>query len=183
MLMDRVTAIRQDLARFKQDGVLYWADLVWRRGEHLLVFRCWDSTTPLAVCHVPLAAFPRVYRGEEDERVMSFLQRQAAGDQAKRVQMSAAGREWAAKHPAVTEYLTATTYPDGGQRQTATAMVFVDQGEWKVCLRDRDTHRTLWVTAGSLAELFTTLEMTLQGGSAEWRQEKAWEKPRGKKGG
>lgn len=144
--------------------------------------RAWDAVAPIAELVVPTRWMLWIYRGLGDDRVMAYLQRVAKQDGERRVELSTLGREWAKRHPALQEYLTETKYPDGGERKTSTLMLFVDAGEWKGCLRDRDTSRTLWVTAGSLPELLTTLEATLASGGGDWRQEKAWEPRRGKKG-
>lgn len=103
---------------------------------------------------------------------MSFLKRISEADGAKRAVASKAAAEWAKRYPALNEYLTLTSYPDGGQRQTATVLLFCEDGVWKGCLRDRDTSRSLWVTSGSPSEVLDDLEATLKTDTAEWRKDK-----------
>lgn len=78
--------------------------------------------------------------------------------------------EWAEAHPALTEYLTATRYADGTQREPASCIVFVEGGRWKACLNDKDTQQTGWCSAGAFEELWDTLECALAAGTLDWRR-------------
>jgi hypothetical protein len=78
--------------------------------------------------------------------------------------------------PALVEYLLSDKWDDGKVRVTSTLLLFVDQGEWKACLNDRDGGRVAFVTAGTVAGLLGALEEQLQAGSAEWRASKPWRK-------
>lgn len=114
---------------------------------------------------------------------MAWLKRAAEQDARKQAARSGDDTKWATAHPALHEYLTADKYPDGGLRQTATLLVFCEASEWKACLRDRDTSRTLWISSQSLPELLEALDEVLQGEDAQWRRDKPHNQGGGKKRG
>lgn len=72
--------------------------------------------------------------------------------------------------PALMEYLTLTAWDDAKPRKTATLLLFVEEGQWKGCLNDRDAGRSLWVTGGSVEGVVATLEARLASGGGEWRR-------------
>lgn len=76
--------------------------------------------------------------------------------------------------PAVHEFLTLTTLPDGSSRQVATLIVFADAGAIKVCLSDRQTGRSLWATADTLDDALGALDEAIQAGTADWRVSGGW---------
>lgn len=101
---------------------------------------------------------------------MSFLKRKAEIQGAEKRTASADHVRWTQKHAALAEYLTAEEYPDGGKRQTSTVLIFMEGGEVKACLRDRDTDMSLWVTSGSVPDVLLALESALQSDDAQWRK-------------
>lgn len=72
--------------------------------------------------------------------------------------------------PAVMEYLTAASYPDGSPRERSTISVFVEDGVVKACLSDRDQARTLWRSGPSVEDALMALETAIADGSADWRR-------------
>jgi len=145
------------------------------------VFRRWDRVQPLKVVPGHRDWWWSRYNDEVRERAMSFLKRAAAGEGQKDAKRTTDDLKWAAAHPALSEYLTLDKYPDGGQRQTSTLLVFYEAPEWKGCLRDRDTARTLWCSSGSLPELFEAIDEMLQSDDAPWRKDRPQQHQGGKK--
>lgn len=77
--------------------------------------------------------------------------------------------------PVLCEFLTSTAY-DGdaaGTRQTATLLIFAQDGAWKACLRDRQEARALWVAAALFTDLISVLEDALANGTGIWRDDRA----------
>lgn len=72
--------------------------------------------------------------------------------------------------PAVTEYLSASTYPDGQARERAVLSCFIEDGRVKVCLNDRDTGRTLWRSGDGVEDCLILLETAIVDGTADWRR-------------
>lgn len=72
--------------------------------------------------------------------------------------------------PAVTEYLSASSYPDGTQRERAVLSCFIEDGRVKVCLNDRDTGRTLWRSGDGIEDCLILLETAIVDGTADWRR-------------
>lgn len=171
---------RVDVAVLWVDGVRYYANLWWTMDEAGLVARAWDREAPVRMAPVPRWWVTQFLWGNEGGVAMAFLKRAVAGEGEKRVSASKEATTWATKHPALYEYMTSVTYPDGGQRKTSTLLLFWEDGIWKGCLKDRDAGRSLWVTAGSPQEVLSDLEATLQSDVAEWRKDKDWTPP-GKK--
>jgi len=79
-------------------------------------------------------------------------------------------------YPAVHEFLTDTTGPDGKGRQTSTLMLFVEPPLWKLCLNERDAGLSLWASGESLDQALVNLEERLTAPVVEWRRKPA-EKP------
>lgn len=97
--------------------------------------------------------------------LMSFLKKTAAVSSAPR----GAAKEFETEYPALAEYLTCTTYPDGSAREVASLAVTVDDGCVKACLHDRDTRRSLFVAGVSVLDAICSLEIALEGDDADWR--------------
>lgn len=72
--------------------------------------------------------------------------------------------------PAVTEYLTASVYPDGGPRERSVISVFIEDARVKLCLNDRDAGRTLWRSADGIEDCLILVETAIVDGTADWRR-------------
>jgi hypothetical protein len=163
------------------DSVHWWVD-VFHQGDRLqFVVRRWDRESPVRIGIGHVSWFPLLSHPDVKEKAMAWLKRVVASEASKQEELQGPALAWATTHPALHEYLTMEKYPDGGQRQTATLLLFVEGVEWKGCLRDRDTSRTLWVTAGSLLDVIETLEVMLQSDDAQWRKDKPQQQWQGKK--
>ncbi len=88
---------------------------------------------------------------------------------------------WAGTYPAICEYMTQGTWPDGTPRETSTLSMFVDAGMWKACFKDRDQGQVLFVSAKTPEQLLQTIETQLATGGAEWRPDHGYGKKNGKK--
>jgi len=118
----------------------------------------------------------------QDER-----EREAVSYIRKRDEMLAQGVEGAIplddafqqKHPAAFEYLTSLIGPDGRSRRTSTFTLSAEDGQWKGCLNDRETGFQLFVTAGSVTDLFERLEAVLTSPEPHWRRNPWVDKQRG----
>lgn len=112
---------------------------------------------------------------------MSFLERAArVKEQAQAVMMDADDKV-AKACPALWEYLTATAWPEGGERETATVLIFVEDGTFKGCLNDRANSRSGWASADSFTGLLDALEGKLQTSEMDWRKNRTQHQSQGKK--
>lgn len=75
----------------------------------------------------------------------------------------------AADNPLLLEYLTATSFEDGSERETATLLIFAASGVWKGCLNDRAESRALWVSGVDVAGVLEALERALDTTTPDWR--------------
>jgi hypothetical protein len=85
---------------------------------------------------------------------------------------SLVGGDAAALFPTLWEWLSSEQYDDASARQTATMLVFVEDGSVKLCLNDRDSHRKAWVTGKTPEAAFASLEQALASDTADWRADK-----------
>jgi len=83
--------------------------------------------------------------------------------------MPAADPVLARKYPRLVEHLTSLTYDDGEARQTATMLLFTQDGEWRLCLHDRDAEAHLWASGPSLEKTLANLEERLCEDDPGWR--------------
>jgi hypothetical protein len=93
---------------------------------------------------------------------------QAAGQR----QASGPGFTDGGDFPVLLEYLTATQYPTGEKRETATLIVVADPGGWRGCLSDKDNARSLWKASDSVLGLLMALEQAAaEDDPTQWRQQ------------
>ncbi len=74
--------------------------------------------------------------------------------------------------PTLYQFLTDDKWDDGSQREPGTLLLFADAGRFKACLNDRDSGRSVFVSAVSLEGILEALEEGLAGDSLEWREKK-----------
>jgi hypothetical protein len=86
--------------------------------------------------------------------------------------LEAQDTELQATRPALHEFLTRQLDDDGNPRETATLLIFCQEGMFKGCLNDRATAGHLWAAGTLLSELLDVLEERLRDPKAEWRQSK-----------
>lgn len=85
--------------------------------------------------------------------------------------------------PALWEYMSSGSYPDGSPRQTSSLTVFIEDGLIKLCLSDRDNSQTAWGASDEFEDALLGLEKALAGGVVQWRRKPAAANPpRPKKG-
>lgn len=79
--------------------------------------------------------------------------------------------DWLRPHAALVELLTARVYPgkDKRPRQVATLLIFCEDGQWKTCLGERDTKRSLWGSGNTVEQALECLETLLQREVTPWR--------------
>lgn len=80
--------------------------------------------------------------------------------------------EFETRWPNLYAYMTQETWPEGGARATSTLLFFVERGELKACISDRDAQRSAFFTGSSFSSLFDTVESALEGGDVDWRQKR-----------
>lgn len=82
--------------------------------------------------------------------------------------------EMAQQFPALLEYMTSLTLPDGSPRRTSTLLVFCEDGCWKACLTDRgltdrDPSASLWRASDTFMGVLSQLDDALRVGVQDWR--------------
>lgn len=164
------------------EGLLY--DLLrvvrWDEAE-LVVVREADGQV-VARMPSPRVLSDRSSVYQDWEAGMSFLRKSSEADARRVFSATEEGIVFAEGLPALMEYLTAASYPDGAPRETSTVMLFCDGGVFKACLNDREAQRSLWASGPSFLDALEALEAMLSTGTGEWRQNAQWKgKGKGKK--
>jgi hypothetical protein len=77
---------------------------------------------------------------------------------------------FAEAHPTLFAFLAFSHDDEGKPRTTSTLMIFIEGGVAKACLKERDHDRTLWASAPSLLEVFSSLEKRLNDSPVDWRE-------------
>ena len=80
---------------------------------------------------------------------------------------------FASQYPLLWSYVTQNKWEDGTPRQTASFLVFSDDGVLKMMLRDREAGLCLWVAGATVMGLFDAVEGALGDPKADWRQDRA----------
>lgn len=159
----------QSIVREVDGERVFWVDLVHWMGGAQLVARVDNKPYPIRTVAYPLPPVWLLHFERIKEDAMSFLKKVKVEEQAVAAARSKEWSRWKQDHPALAEYMETEVWEDGAPRLTSTLLLFLDQGAVKACLNDRETERTLWVTAGSIEEAIDVLEASLAGGTAEWR--------------
>lgn len=77
--------------------------------------------------------------------------------------------EFSRRRPALHEWLTLCV--DQGQPvETATLLLFCEDGQFKACLHDRESSRVCFRAADSVEGVLDAMERALQDGTADWRE-------------
>lgn len=79
------------------------------------------------------------------------------------------------------EWMTATTFDDGAERQLPTYTVWCQGGEWKANLRDREEGLCLWLSAPTHLELIKLIDAACQDASYSWRKDAYGDPEKGKR--
>ena len=74
--------------------------------------------------------------------------------------------------PNLFSYLTQDTWEDGSTRVTSTVLFFVERGELKCCLSDRDAQRSAFITGSDFQGLLEAVESGLEEDTLDWRQKR-----------
>jgi hypothetical protein len=77
--------------------------------------------------------------------------------------------EWMQQYPALHDYITLGTNPDGTLRRTSTITLFADMGTWKCYLNERDSGASLCATGSSVSDTLAALEVMLEAEVTPWR--------------
>ena len=85
------------------------------------------------------------------------------------------------QYPALSEYLSEHHFDDGSLRITSTALLFQEEGVWKVCLNDRQNDRSMWAAGSTVSAAFDALEVLVATGTGVWRKSGQSGKYKGKK--
>lgn len=115
----------------------------------------------------------RQWDGANRERrrglMSEFIQRVAASP-SKSPEDPKLPRDFAARFPAITEFLTVGKYPDGSPRERSAITLMAGEAEgFRAVLNDRDNARSIWAVAGTAEGLFVSLEALLSDPRAPWR--------------
>lgn len=73
-------------------------------------------------------------------------------------------------YPALAEYMTLNHWDNGDARETATLLIFVEDGRFKACVNDREESRSGWVSADGFRSLLEAVEKGLREGTIDWRR-------------
>lgn len=84
--------------------------------------------------------------------------------------------------PSLWSFLTQAEWEDGSSRQTGTLTLMVQDGMAKICVNDRDSESSCFVSGSSFTTLFKVVDTALAEGKLEFRLNPwARRKPRGKR--
>lgn len=129
--------------------------------------RLWTQTIATAT-----ARYDAVWQLTTDEwriTIMSFLRKATPIAEGRATRIVATDGKLAKDCPALAEYLTATSYPDGTERRTSSLTVFTEDGQWKACLNEREQGLVLFGTGKTLQGSLTALEALLTAEETPWR--------------
>lgn len=75
-------------------------------------------------------------------------------------------------YPNLFSYLTQDAWEDGSTRVTSTILFFVERGELKCCISDRDAQRSAFLTGSDFQALLEAVEHGLEEDALDWRQKR-----------
>jgi hypothetical protein len=84
--------------------------------------------------------------------------------------------------PAIWEFLTLTVWPDDGkERETGSLLVFGQDGLMKARLVDPNTDEVAFWAADGVEELLLRVEEDLVAGRGDWRKQRPYNPPSGRR--
>jgi hypothetical protein len=110
---------------------------------------------------------------ERVEFLMSFLDKVPPAGGASAAASPMEDQPFMKKFPAVAEFCWSTAWPDGTCRQPSTLTFFCEEGQWKVCLSERNREVSLWGSGRTFEDALNTLEQRLASDKPDWRKSKA----------
>lgn len=72
-------------------------------------------------------------------------------------------------YPTLAAWMTQEQWEDRTPRRTTTLLFFVERGQLKCCLHDRDAGRSAFLTGDTVEELLGEVERSLAADVVEWR--------------
>lgn len=82
--------------------------------------------------------------------------------------------------PAVYSFVTTTQFAGGEKRTPGSITLFrAQEGGLRLCMNDKDSEETAFVSGASLSELLSRANDGLESGNLDWRTQKR--KPQGRK--
>lgn len=79
---------------------------------------------------------------------------------------------FAKKHSTVLEVLAARAVIEGSETNRVSLSLFVQDGQWKAILKDKQDALCLWVTAPTMATLWSSMEACLLDPETVWRKDR-----------
>jgi len=74
-----------------------------------------------------------------------------------------------AKFPTLVEFLTRVSWEEGQPREKGSIFIFIEYGDWKCCVNDKDAELVAFVTKPTLEELLPCVEKGLAANTLDWR--------------
>lgn len=108
---------------------------------------------------------------------MGKVQKASASPERGGPTQPAVGGGWERTYPTLFEYLTLYRWEDGQPRQTATLLIFFEDGAWKACLNDREHARSAWAAGGTPLGALQALEEAVCDDTVDWRRRKPQGRP------
>lgn len=121
---------------------------------------------------VPTAIYRRYEAWAVERSLMAFLDKLPPKDAGTAGAAMPTDERFAKKYPALFEFMTAVCYPDGQVRTPSSLLVFAEEGQFKMCLSERDRELALWGTGGTFEEALQVLERRLASDRPDWRRSK-----------
>lgn len=78
--------------------------------------------------------------------------------------------------PTVSAYLSMDAWCDGEVRERSTLIILFQDGQYKICLSDKNDGMTLWAASNTFLGLLEALESRLTEATPDWRKQRQWKK-------
>lgn len=158
-----------ELSDYASDAVL---SVVCSLGWTELHCRWKDSKQWTLLGAFPSAFWRSLSLEEMEGLKMSFLEKFQAAGAAPAKDVCMADRQFSKTFPAISEFCWSTAWPDGTARTPSSLTFFCEEGQWKVCLSERDRQVSLWGSGQTFEIALQTLEDRLASDRPDWRRSK-----------
>lgn len=135
---------------------------------------------PLSGAFVPYPLWKDMSYGQKEDYVMSWLRAVRRPDGPNGAGGLATDPLWVSELPALHEYLTLGTNPDGTPRRTSTLTLFAEHGSFKLYLNERDAGASLCASGSTVQDTLAALEVLLEAENVPWRFSDRAEQPSGR---
>jgi len=120
----------------------------------------------------PASVWNALSTHQREEMIMGFFDRERKRNEGEGQGGQLVDEAFAKRHATLVEVMSARGVVEGHETNRMSLSLFVQDGQWKAILKDKQDGLCLWVSAQTIAALWTSLEACLVDPETVWRTDR-----------